>query len=273
MQSELRSNNIIKKLAEWDRFLLTSLFFAAYMLVMLRLWWPISLPGKINWPGAVLLVSALACTIAALARHLPLQNVFGAAAVIIFGSGAAEWLNVKIGIPFGPVEFGAVGPKFHSLPWALPIFWTVAILNSRGVARLILRPWRKTKNYGFRLIGLTVALTVFFDFSFEPYATRVKQYWFWAPTKFPVSWQGAPLVNFLSWAVVTGLILAFITPILINKHHTHRRPPDFHPLTIWLAAILLFAVGAVVREMWIVAAVDAVIGIAAAIFAVRGAKW
>src|SRR6185312_15321639 len=135
MQSESFANKIIGKLADWDRLLLTAIFFAAYTLAMTRLWWPMPLPGKINWPGAVLLLSSLACTIAALARHLPLQNILFAVALIIFGSGAAEWLNVVTGIPFGPITFGAVGPKFHSLPWALPIVWTVAIINSRGVAR------------------------------------------------------------------------------------------------------------------------------------------
>jgi len=267
------SQIILRKLNKYGRFLLTTIFFAAYALVMLRLWWPINLPGKVNGPAAVLLVATLACTVAALTRHLPLQNVLGAAAVIILGSGMAEWLNVETGIPFGPINFGAVGPKFHSLPWALPIIWTVAILNSRGVARLILRPWRKTKNYGVRLISLTIALAVFFDFTFEPYATRVKHYWFWEPTRFPLTWQGAPLINFLSWAVVALLILAFVTPMLINKQLSKRRPPDLHPLIIWLATILLFAVGSAIQGMWIVVAVDAAIGIVAATFAIRGAKW
>lgn len=267
------SKTVIKKLAAWDRFLLTAIFFAAYALVFTRFWWPINLPSKISWPGSVLLISATACTVAALARHLPLQNILFAAAVIIFGSGTVEWLNSEFGIPFGPVTFGNAGPKLQLLPWALPMIWVVAIFNSRGIARLILRPWRKTKTYGFRLIGLTVALTALFDFAFEPYATHFKHYWFWQQTKFPAAWQGAPLINFFSWAVVTLLILAFITPMLINKHHTHRRPPDFHPLMMWLAAVLLFGAGSAAGGMWSAAVADAAIGVVAAVFAVRGARW
>jgi len=68
----------------------------------------------------------------------------------------------------------------------------VTILNSRGVARLILRPWRKTRRYGFWLIGLTAALALVFDLGLEPFATRVKSYWLWSPTKLGLSWYGAP---------------------------------------------------------------------------------
>ena len=74
----------------------------------------------------------------------------------------------------------------------MPLIWVVVILNSRGVARLILRPWRKIRNYGFWLIGLTAALTMLFDLAFDPFASRVKHYWLWVPTKLPLTWQGAP---------------------------------------------------------------------------------
>ena len=44
------------------------------------------------------------------------------------------------------------------LPWTMPLLWIVAVFTARGVMRLILRPWRKTKTYGWWLIGLTAAL-------------------------------------------------------------------------------------------------------------------
>ena len=127
--------------------------------------------------------------------------------------------------------------------------------------------------YGFWLIGVTAVLTVLFDFAFEPFASRVKHYWFWEPTKFPLSWQGAPLVNFLGWLVVTLLILAFVTPMLINKQPHKKRPPDFHPLAVWLGGILLFGAAAALNRLWPAAAADAAIGIVTALFAIRGARW
>ena len=266
---------VIRKLARWARSFFIALFLAGSALVLMRLWWPVHLPGKSGWPEAVLLLLALVSTIAALARHLPLQNILFAALVIVLASSAVIWLDLKTGIPFGAFTPGQnTGPKlFHALPWAMPVIWILAILNSRGVARLILRPWRKLHAYGFWIIGVTTALTVLFDLAFDPFASQVKHYWYWEPTKFPLSWQGAPLVNFFGWAVVTLLILAFVTPMLINKHPVHRRPPNFHPLGVWLGGILLFGVGSATLGLWPAVMLDAIIGVVVAVFAVRGARW
>ena len=268
-------NLVIKKMARWERRLFNALFLALYALVLVRLWWPMNLPGQPGWPDAVLLVLAVVSTVATLARHLPLQNILFAALVIVLTGGAVTWLNLNAGIPFGPLTLGDnMGPKLRqTLPWAMPVIWVVAILNSRGVARLILRPRRKSRAYGYWLAGLTAGLMVLFDLAFDPFASRVKHYWVWGPTKFPVVWQGAPLVNFAAWAVVTLLILACVTPLLINKHPTHRRPPDFHPFGVWLGGILLFAVAAALNRLWVAAAADAAIGIVTAVFAIRGARW
>jgi uncharacterized membrane protein len=193
----------------------------------------------------------------------------------VLASSAVIWLDLKTGIPFGAFTPGQnTGPKlFHALPWAMPVIWILAILNSRGVARLILRPWRKLHAYGFWIIGVTTALTVLFDLAFDPFASQVKHYWYWEPTKFPLSWQSAPLVNFFGWAVVTLLILAFVTPMLINKHPVHRRPPNFHPLGVWLGGILLFGVGSATLGLWPAVMLDAITGVVVAVFAVRGARW
>jgi uncharacterized membrane protein len=268
-------NIVIKKMARVERHFLTALLVAAYALVLTGLWWPLYLPGKPGWPGAVLLLLAAAGTIASLARHLPLQNILVAALFIALASGAAIWLDLKTGIPFGQFTVGGIaGPKFVKVvSWALPVIWIVAILSSRGVARIILRPWRKLRAYGFWLIGVTTALTVLFDLALDPFASEVKHYWFWGPTKFPLSWHGAPLVNFFGWLVVTLLILAFVTPMLINKHPVHRRPPDFHPLAVWLGGILLFGAGAATQGLWSAVALDGIVGIVVAVMAVRGARW
>ena len=266
---------VIRKLARWARSFFIALFLAGSALVLMRLWWPVHLPGKSGWPEAVLLLLALVSTIAALARHLPLQNILFAALAILLASSAVIWLDLKTGIPFGQFTLGDnTGPTFlKAVPWALPPVWIVAILNSRGVARLILRPWRKLHAYGFWLIGVTLTLTVMFDLAFDPFASQVKHYWYWEPTKFPLSWQGAPLVNFLGWLVVTLLILAFVTPMLVNKHPVHRRVPDFHPLGVWLGAILLFGIGAASQGLWLAATVDGIFSVAVAVLAIRGARW
>ena len=178
--------------------LLTVVFAAMFVLMVVMLFKPLKLPGVAGWPEAVLLVSGVACTITSATRRLPLQNVLLAVFIIAVLGGAVYALGVTTGIPFGPFEFSeSIGaPLFKTLPWTVPLIWVVAVLNSRGVARLILRPWRKVSGYGFWLIGMTAALTLLFDLALEPFAARVEHYWIWIPTKFPLAWDGVPAVEF-----------------------------------------------------------------------------
>jgi hypothetical protein len=232
---------VVEKMKSWFHWLFVVLLAAAFVLVLAANGMTLNLPGQPGWPEALLILLAMVSTITALARQLPLQNVLLAAFVI-------------------------------ALPWAMPLIWVAAILNSRGVVRLILRPWRKIRSYGFWLIGLTAVLTMLFDLALDPFASRVKHYWLWMPTKFPLTWQGAPLVNFFSWAAVSLLMLVFVTPALINKNPA-RRVPDFHPLAVWLGAILLFGIASALHGMWVVVALDGTIAVLAATFAIRGGRW
>ena len=263
-----------EKMKAWFHWLFVILLAAAFALVLAANGLSLELPGRPGWPEALLILLATVSTITALARQLPLQNVLLAAFVIALMGGAVHSLAVMMGIPFGPFIFGTeAGPQlFKMLPWAMPLIWVIAILNSRGVVRLILRPWRKIRSYGFWLIGLTAALMMLFDLAFDPFASRVKHYWIWMPTKLPLTWQGAPLVNFLAWAAVALLMLAFVTPALINKNPA-RRAPDFHPLAVWLGAILLFAIASAMHGMWVAVVLDGTIAVMAATFAIRGGRW
>jgi uncharacterized membrane protein len=263
-----------EKMKAWFHWLLVALFAAAFVLVLAMDGLAFNLPGQPDWPEALLLLLATVSTITALARQLPLQNVLLATFVIALVGGAVHALGVTMGIPFGSFLFGVdAGPQlFKTLPWAMPFIWIVAVLNSRGVVRLILRPWRKLRSYGFWLIGLTATLTMLFDLAFDPFASRVKHYWLWLPTKLPVAWQGAPLLNFLSWAAVTLLMLMLVTPALINKNPA-RRTPDFHPLAVWLGAILLFGIVSAEHRMWLPVVLDGAMVVLAATFAIRGGRW
>ena len=62
---------------------------------------------------------------------------------------------------------------FDPLPWTIPMIWLVALLASRGTARLVLRPWRNTPNYGYWLIGTAALLVVVLDLGLEPFAVQV----------------------------------------------------------------------------------------------------
>jgi len=250
---------------------------ASYLLVLLTLVVPIRLPGKPGWPEAVLILAALLPTLISYTRWLPLQNVLLAAVVIGLMGGGIHAVGAATAIPFGPFSYTeSAGPRILGmLAWPLPFLWIIVILNSRDVARLILRPWRKLRSYGFWLIGVTVVLTVLFAVAFEPFAVAVKRYWLWHPTRLPLTWGGAPMTNFLGWFVTALLILAFATPALIDKRQQRstNRPPNHHPLIIWLLAVVLFAVGAATKQLWLATGVSIGIGFVVATFALRGARW
>jgi uncharacterized membrane protein len=261
-------------IGRWIRLSILVLFmlYLAFNLVVLSL--DPNLFANARWPDGLLLVFAAAATLASLTAQLPGQNVILASMIIAVMSGAVASLGALTGIPFGPYSYESnIGQLlFYPLPWAVPVLWLIAILNSRGVARLILRPWRKSRTYGFRVIGLAVLLVALFDFCLEPFATAVKHYWAWSPTKLPLDWYGAPVVNFLGWAVSALLILAFVTPSLINKQPV-KHPPDYYPLVIWGGVSLIFLTGAATRHLWPAASVTLAQMILVTTFALRGAWW
>lgn len=256
------------KKKSWPHHLIIAITLAA---AVATLFTPAGLTGNLE---ALLLLLATAGSISALARQLPLQSVLFAAFITALIGGAAHGLSVRTGIPFGPLTFGeTVGPRlFDIVPWSVGLIWIIAIFNSRGVARLVLRPWRKVKNYGFLLIALTAALALVFDLALEPFAS-LKHFWFWHPTKIPVTWHGASPMSFLGWTFVALMILAVIMPFLIRKQPGNPTAPDFTPLALWLGAIVLFAVNSAQAGQWDAVTVDAVAGIVAGALAWRGTKW
>jgi len=269
----LRANPFSGWALRIDR-ILFALFALQLMLVWLNLWAPFHPFGRSRWPDGLLIVLATATTLASLTRRLPGQNVILASFIIIAIAAAAQTLGALAAIPFGPYlyteNFGQM--LFYPLPWAAPLLWVVAILTSRGVGRLILRPWRKTKAYGFWLMGLTVGLVVLLDFGLEPFATQVKHFWLWGPSKAGLYWYTTPWVNFLGWAATAAVILAFTTPALINKKPA-KQPTDYKPLVVWLLVNMLFVTAALVHQLWWAAGLTAAASVAVTIFAIRGARW
>ncbi len=237
----------------------------------------LALPHRLPLLDATLLILATLVSLTALNRQMPLQNVLLAATITAVLGGVAHGLSAHIGfaMPFGPLIFHETsGAKiFGFVPWTIPLLWVVALFSSRGTARVILRPWRKLKSYGFWVIGLTAGLMVAFDFALEPFAARAHHFWLWETTKIPLTWADASPLNFLGWGVVSLLILAFATPTLIKKKPGSRTEVDLNPLCLWLGAIVLFAVGATKAALWPAVGVDAALIISVLIFSIRGARW
>lgn len=266
----------ITRLLDLGSHTLSVLALVSFILVL----WPLitgaPVSSKPGWSEAVLVLTAAMATLAALARILPGQKVLLVTVVISLLGGLVHGLSAKTAFPFGPFVYSvAAGPQFfNALAWPIPLIWIIAILNTRGVAKLMLRPWRKLRSYGFGLIGLTATLVMLFDLALEPFAAHANHYWRWLPTKFPVTWYDAPLVNFLGWLLTALLILVFTTPALTLKTSRARKSRvDYHPLVVWLLLLTLFATSAFRNQLWTAAGLCVLTGIATAIFAVRGARW
>ena len=198
-----------------------------------------------RWPEGVFLVCAAGATLASLGRDLPAQNVILAFVVIVMLASGIWTVGAAAGVPFGPISFtDRIGQElFHPLPWPIPLLWLVLILNARGTARLILRPWRHSPIYGYWILGIATALIMAFDVGFEPIATHIFHYWNWRESKTSVTWFGTPWTNFAGWIVTTLLLLAFALPALINKKPgTH--PIAWHPLIAWSLFHVLVAISA-----------------------------
>ena len=234
----------------------------------------IELPEDARWPEGLLLLATTATLLIGLSRRLPLQNVVMSTALIVAISGTVLGLSSLTGIPFGPRHFSAAlgGQCFGLVPWAAPFIWIAAMVSSRGVARLIMRPWRKTNFYGFWVIGLTMALVLILEIGLEPYATQARHYWFWRTRESVLHWYGTPWVNFLGWAVTVLGILVLTTPWLINKQPV-KQPTDYHPLIVWLLLGVYFAAGNALRGFWPAAAAGLAPGLLAVFLAIRGGRW
>jgi hypothetical protein len=234
-------------------------------------------PGHLQGVGAGLIALAAAASVAQLHLQLPVQNLLRAALITALIGGIAFGLSglPAIAMPFGPIVFqpAAGGKILDILPWTIPLLCIMVIFSARGVGRLIMRPWRKTKKYGWWLIGLTAALVAAFDFALEPFAVHTAKLWLWQPTKIPLTWQGASPFCPIAWFFMTVLILALITPSFIRKQPGGHSPPDYHPLVVWLGALVLFGVSSAKIGDWLPVEIDATVAAVTLIFAVRGGKW
>jgi len=227
--------------------ILLGLYLGAFGLLLAGVWRPASPFAQARWPDSLFLFLAVTTTLFSLSRRLPAQNVLLGLVTVLLISGAAEYLNRAAQFPFGPRTASSVMER--QLVWGIPLLWVVAILNARGVARLIMRPWRQSRAYGLWVIGLSVLLAVWLDFSLEPFATHVRGYWSWGQTRLSSDWYGTPWVNFLGWVVTALIILAFVTPSLINKNPA-RHPPQYQPLCVWVTLNLLLLAGAATTRLW-----------------------
>jgi uncharacterized membrane protein len=249
--------------------------FVAFLLAFAFAWTTLWLGLSPDWPwiDPLLWTLAAAASLVGLSRRLPEQNVLMSAAIIAGLSHGIAVVGDRTAIPYGPrVYLDQLGGSILGVPWPIPFMWIAIIVTCRGVARLIMRPWRKTTYYGFWVIGLTCLLALWLDIGLEPFAARVKRFWLWQASPDVWNWHSAPWTNFLGWLVTAFAILGFTTPWLINKQPV-KQPTDYHPLAMWLLLNFYFATGNALHQMESAAGLGLAGCAIATVYAVRGARW
>ena len=202
-----------------------------------------SVMGKpINSLAAIFVVLAAITSTIAQSRQLPVQNVLLATGVIMVVATIVE--------TFWCVLSDQAGNSLLAR-WPVPLLWVSALLNSRGVAKLVLRRRQYSARYGFEIMALTIALSEALFLAARPIAADAgsMSFEFASAAKFAVQITG--------WSFAASGILLFATPVLINKKPV-RFPPDYQPLLLWISLMLFAIVGATLRHLWLPAAMEIV---------------
>jgi hypothetical protein len=214
---------------------------------------------NVRWLDGMLVLLAAATTLNSLALRLPIQNVAGLAITLSLTALILGSLYRLTGLAFGPKIYpdGEALTPLHPFPWLMAGVWLTVILNARGVARLILRPWREAHWYGLYLLGASVTLVTLFALGFEPFAVRIKHYYSWYSTGPTAGWFGVPWLCIFGWAAGSFVALVVATPWFIEKKPV-KAIDSFHPLAVWSLLNLLLVAGAVLGGLWPVALVEGV---------------
>lgn len=235
--------------------------------------------------GIFLLLCSLMAAFS-MTRRLPVQNVI-AVSLIILGISAIAIATVayygtdtgrKIGFnqEFGPPLLGS--SQKNLLPWQMPFLVLALTLTSRETARLILRPWRREKNYGLWLMLLGAALVSLTCLALEPFANRAN-WWRWLaqdsegslPKLHSGAWFGTPWTAFACWFVFAIVIYWFAGPWFVVKR-PHSTIPELTPICLWCLLLAYFIVGNIKAGLTIPAVVSAGAGGVVAFMAWRGWK-
>ncbi len=237
-----------------------------------RGWLRLAWPSDWTWLSVAPWALAALTLSMGLARRLPVQNVVAVAALAGVLGFALEALNAATNIPFGHRQMSDLaGARVLGVAWFQPFLWVSLAMAGRGVARLILRPWRKLAYYGIWVMGTAILLTLAMALAYE--AAGAAGGWWWRENRPGIpAWYGAPLASVFGWLVTTLVIYGFTTPWFLNKQPV-KQPTDWHPLVVWEILLMWLTVGNALHGLWTAVVVGLLTGVIAAVLAIRGGTW
>lgn len=223
---------------------------AAFVLTNALLGTTATVPAFWRWLEGLPFVFAAVLALLNLARRLPAQNLVAVGLVLGGLTCFGEVLALKMELPFCRFEYGeAVIPKvLGAVAWPIPFLWIALLVSSRGVAKLLLRPWRKGRYYGYGLFGATVGLVLLAWFWTEPFLGHAQQYRTWnGGAKF--TWYGAPWGSLAAGTLLAAVALAFATPWLLPKRPM-KPQVELAPLWTWMLLQSFLLLALALRGAW-----------------------
>jgi uncharacterized membrane protein len=151
------------------------------------------------------------------------------AVIVVVASLLIETCGALSGFPFGAYRYtDRFGPMLGVVPMAIPLAWHIVLTNAIFLVRFVaphLPRWGEAAAVG--------VIATLYDAVLEPFATRVKDYWWWTRTDGAV-----PLQNYAAWFVLSALLAGLFAPTSAGRL---RRDP--RPATIFAATMALFIAG------------------------------
>lgn len=144
-----------------------------------------------------------------------------------------ETVGTLTSIPFGDYRYtDKFGPSLWpgstllTVPITIPLAWHVIVTNALFIVRSV------APRFSALAEALAAAaICTVYDFILEPFATTVKGYWIW-------NGGSVPLLNYISWFVLSALLIRFFAPTLSTRFRY-----DIRPWTILACTVLIFLAG------------------------------
>lgn len=147
--------------------------------------------------------------------------------IVAVSSYLAELIGSKTGLPFGKYHYTDVlQPQLAGVPLLIPLAWMMMLPPAWAIARRI--TGRDGRNLLFVLFS-ALAITAW-DLFLDPQMVGWN-FWVW---EIPGQYFGIPLVNFLGWLLVSGLITWIAGP---------RNLPGAPLIVVYVTTWLLQTVG------------------------------
>jgi uncharacterized membrane protein len=150
----------------------------------------------------VVLLAASAVTFAA--GRYGVGRAVGAFGAAVAMGGAAEWIGVRTGVPFGEYSYTSLlQPQLGGVPVIVAVAWGGMGLAAHAIATAIV-----AESGLKRWVAGSLALTAW-DLFLDPQMLRLGL-WKWADEG---PYQGVPISNFAGWLVVSLLVMGMIDVI------------------------------------------------------------